>query len=87
MTKSNEPRRKKTCPRGFPTRSDTNRAVQQKMALNLKFLISMVEDCTIYVAKTKALISCAGNRTADLRLCFRIYAKSRFSRDAAQMFQ
>ena len=26
-----------------------------------------------------------GYREADLRLCFRIYAKSRFSHDAAQM--
>ena len=37
----------------------------------------------IIVAKTKALISCAGNRAADLRFCFRMYAKSRFSHDAA----
>ena len=42
-------------------------------------------DCTIYVAKTKALISCAVTRTADLLLSFRIYAKSRFSHDAAHM--
>ena len=37
-------------------------------------------DCTIYVAKTKALISCA----ADLGLCFRI-RKIRLFHDAAQL--
>ena len=60
----------------FPTRSDTNRAVQpQKVATarGSKFW----RDC---VAKTNALIS-----TTDLRLCFRIYAKSWSSHDAAQL--
>ena len=39
-----EPHRKKTCLWGFPTRSDTNRAVQpQKMARGLKFRIQEVE--------------------------------------------
>ena len=48
----------------FPTCSDTNQAAQlQKMARGLKKL----GDCTIYAAKTKALISFA---EADLRLCF-----------------
>ena len=44
---------------GFPTRSDTNRAVQpQKIIRGLKFRIKEVEG--LYdVAKTKALISCA----------------------------
>ena len=44
-----------------PTRSDTNQDVQsQKQARNLKFHIKEKErDCTICVAKTKALISCA----------------------------
>ena len=59
---------------GFPTRSDTNRAVQpQKMARGLKFRKYEVE------AKTKVLISCA-----DLRLCFRI-CKIWFSHDAAHI--
>ena len=41
----------------FPTLSDTNQAVQlQKMARDLKFRIHKVENCTISVAKTKALI-------------------------------
>ena len=33
-----------------------------------------MRDCTIYVAKTKALISCS-YCAADLRLCFRICKK------------
>ena len=41
-------------------------------------------DCSIFVAKTKALISCADYRTADLLLCFRI-CKNRFSHDTAQI--
>ena len=43
---------------GFLTRSNTNRAVQpQKITIGLRFGKS--RDCTIYVAKTKVLISCA----------------------------
>ena len=42
-------------------------------------------DRTIYVAKTKALISFAVNCEADLRLCFRIYAKCLFSHDVANI--
>ena len=44
-----------------PTRSDTNQDVQsQKQARNLKFRIEEKErDCTMGVAKTKAVISCA----------------------------
>ena len=46
------------------------------------FRFRKIRDCTIYVAKTKALISWA----VDLRFCFRIYmyVKSRFSHDPAQ---
>ena len=71
---------------GFPTRSDTNRTVQrQKMASCLIFRILEVEDCTIYVAKTKALMSCAV--TVQLICAFVFaYAKSRFSYDAAHVF-
>ena len=48
-----------------------NQAVQpQKMATGLIFGFSKKKDCTIYVAKTKALISCA--------FVF-AYAKNRFS--------
>ena len=46
---------------GPPPDPDKNRAVQpQKMAKGLKFQIKEEEDCTIYVAKPKALISCTG---------------------------
>ena len=59
-----------------------NRAAQpQKMARGLKFC--MKRDFTIYVAKTKALISFAV--TAKLICVFVFaYAKSRFSHDADQ---
>ena len=65
---------------GSPTRSDTNRAVPpQKMARSLKF---RVWDSIIYLAKTKALISCAV--TAQLICDFVFaYAKISFSHVAA----
>ena len=46
---------------GFPTRSDTNGAVQpQKIARGLKSrLYEEEDDGTIYVAKVKGLINCA----------------------------
>ena len=63
---------------GFPTRSDTNRPVQsQKQARSLKFRFKNKSNCSIHVAKTKALIS-----FTDLHLCFRT-GKNRFSQDAA----
>ena len=50
---------------------------------SLKFRFSKLRDCTIYVAKTKALISFAV--TAKLICVFVFaYAKSRFSHDEAQ---
>ena len=76
-----------------PTRSDTNRAVQsQKQARSLKFRIKEEErlyypccDCTIRVAKTKVLISCAV--TAQLICAFGFaYANCWFSDALAQMF-
>ena len=49
--------------------SDTNRAVwTQKVARGVKFGIKEDWDCTIYLAKTKALISCAD--TAQLICAF-----------------
>ena len=79
-----EPRSEKTGSSGFPTRSNTNRAVQpQKMARGLKFRIKVEESVYYpYIAKTKALISCAG--TAQL-ICVSVfaYAKSRFSHNEA----
>ena len=70
----------------FPTCSDANQAVQlQKMVRGLKFRIRKKWDCTIYVAKTKALISFAV--TAKLICVFVFaYAKRWFSHDAAQLY-
>ena len=70
----------------FWTWSDTNQAVQvQKMARGLKFRIFRKKrECTIYVAKTKALISFAV--TAKLICVFVFaYAKRWFSHDAAHL--
>ena len=69
----------------FSTRSDTNRAVQsQKMARGLNFGFRKKRDCTIYVAKTKALISFAV--TAKLICVFVFaYAQRLFSHDVAQI--
>ena len=66
----------------FPNRSDTNRPVQlQKQARSLKFRIN----CTIRVAKTKALISFAV--TAKLICIFVFaYADCWFSHQAAQLY-
>ena len=48
--------------RKFPTRSNTNRAVQsRKMVRGLEFRIRKSRDCTIFVVKLKPLISCAVN--------------------------
>ena len=70
---------------GFPTSSDTNRAVQtQKMARGLKFLIQVVEGLYFMIAKAKVLISCVV--TAELICIFVFaYAKSRFSHNEAHM--
>ena len=67
----------------FPIRSDTNQAAQPpKMARGFKFRIRKKRACTFYVAKTKALISCAV--AAQLIDGFIItYVKSRFSHVAA----
>ena len=57
---------------GFPTRPDTNQAVDlQKTARGLKFRISIEEE--LY-------FPCSENKGADLRLCFRICKKPVFSR-------
>ena len=66
--------------------SDTKQAVQlQKMATGLKSGFRKKRDRTIYVAKTKALISFAV--TAKLICVFVFaYAKCSFSHDAAHLF-
>ena len=66
---------------GFPTRSDTNRAVQlQKVARSLKFRIKEVEGLYYPCSENKGADQLRGNREADLRLCFRICKKPVFSR-------
>ena len=57
----------------FPTRSDTNRAVQsQKMARDLKFRIQEVKGLYYPCSENKDADQLRGYREADLRLCFRI---------------
>ena len=71
---------------GFLTWSDTNRAVQlQKMARDLNFRIWKVEGLCYLCSENKGADQLPGNRKADLRLCFCIYAKCWFSHDAAQI--
>ena len=65
---------------GFPTRSDTNYAVQpHKMARGLKFRIKEVEGLYYLCSENKGADQLRGYREADLRLCFRI-RKNGFSR-------
>ena len=65
---------------GFPTRSDTNRAVQsQKMARGLKFWMWEVEGLYHPCSENKGADQLRGHREADLRLCFRICKKPVFS--------
>ena len=64
---------------GFPTRSDTNRAVQlQKMARGLKFRIQEVKGLYYPCSENKDADQLC-YREADLRLCFRLCKKSVFS--------
>ena len=58
---------------GFPTWSDTNRAVQsQKIARGLKFRIQEVEGLYYQCSENKGADQLRGYREADLHLCFRI---------------
>ena len=71
---------------GFPSRSDTNRAVQsQKMARGLKFWIMEVEGLYSLSSENKGPDQLSGHREADLRLCFRICKKQVFSRHGSIM--
>ena len=57
----------------FPTRSETNQAVQlQKMARGLKFRIYEVEGLYYPCRENEGADQLRGYREADLRLCFRI---------------
>ena len=66
----------------FPTRSDTNQAVQlQKMARGLKFRIYKVEGLYNLCSENKGADQLRGHREADLHLCFRICKMLVFSND------
>ena len=70
----------------FPTRSDTNRAVQRKkMDRALKFRIKKVEGFYYMYpcSQNKGADQLRGYCEADLRLCFRIYKW--FSNDVAHI--
>ena len=65
--------REKTNNFGFPTRSDTNQAVQsQTKARSLKLWIQVEEKLYYPCSENKGADQLRGNREADLRLCFRI---------------
>ena len=65
---------------GFPTRSDTNRAVQQqKMTRDLKFRIKEVGELYYLCSENKGADQLRGYREADLPLCFRICKTPVFS--------
>ena len=65
---------------GFPTRSDTNQAVQsQKMARGMKFRIQEVEGLYYPCSENEGADQLRGYREADLRLCFRICRNPIFS--------
>ena len=62
--------------------SDTNRAVRlQKMARGLKFRILELGGLHYICSENNGADQLCGFRIADLRLCFRIYTKIRFSND------
>ena len=86
ITLIKEPRCEKTGLRGFRLGLTQTRLNSHRRWLEAcNFIFRKKRDCTIYVAKTKALIDqLCGYREADLRLCFRICIKKTFSHDAAQ---
>ena len=76
-----EPRRQKNRSSGFPTRSDTNRAVLPlQRARGLKFSIKKAEGLYYPSGENKGADQLCGHRKADLRLCFRICKIPVFSR-------
>ena len=75
-------RHKRSLPPGFPTRSDTHRAVQtQKMGSGSKLTS---KECTSYVRKTKAIISCAVAVQLICAFVFRI-CRNMFSNGATTL--
>ena len=70
---------------GFPTRSDTNQAVQpQKIARGLKFCTSEVEGLYKLCSENKGADQLGSYCAADQHLVF-AYAKSQISPDAAHL--
>ena len=64
----------------FPTRSDTNQAVQQqKMARGFQFRILEVEGLFYPSSENKGSDQLRGNRASDLSLCFHTCEKQVFS--------
>ena len=63
----------------FPTRSDTNQAVQLQKARGLKFRIKKVGGLYLLRSENKGADQLRGYREADLRLCFRKYKTLVFS--------
>ena len=55
------------------------------MARGLKFRIYKVEGLYYLCSENKGADQLRGHRKADLRLCFRAYAKRLFSHDATQI--
>ena len=82
-----ESRRGKTCLRGFrPGPTQTGLYDHRRLLEAYNFGFRKLRECTIFVAKTQALISCAV--TAQL-ICTFVFAnvKSRFSHDVAHLGQ
>ena len=70
----------------FPNRFDTNLAVQaQKVARGGNFRFRKKMNGTIYVAKTKGLISCAVTEQLICTFVFAVYAYCWFSLAAAHI--
>ena len=85
-THINEPRSKKTGLRGFrPGLTQTGMYSHRRWLEAWNFGFRKFRDCTIRVAKTKALISFAVTAKLICVIVF-AYAKSRFSHNEAQIF-
>ena len=70
---SYEPVHEKTNNLGFPTRSDSNQAVQsQKIARSFKFRMKEEEGLYYPYRENKGADQLCSYCTADLRLCFRL---------------
>ena len=65
---------------GFPTRSDTNGAVQpQKMPSGWKIWVKEIEGLYYLCSENKGADQLRGYPAPDLRLCFHILQKQVFS--------